>query len=65
MYLSREQCCLFVHYGGKLTFGTNNTPRVSVVQKMMMDEVNINNADVLLLIRKLTETPTMHSTITL
>ena len=38
------------------------TMRVNVAQHKQMQEVKINRADVLFLIKKLTETPTMHST---
>ena len=36
--------------------------KVKVVQKMVILEVNMNEVDVLLLIKKLTATPTIHST---
>ena len=38
------------------------TIRVSVAQHKQMHEVNMNKAGVLFLIKKLTETPTIHST---
>ena len=44
------------------TLGTKRTTKVTVAQKMTIHEVKMYNADVSLVIRKLTETPTMHST---